>query len=139
MNRCNLTVFLSIAELYRQNLEMLRSLGAIDGMLRGAAAAAGKSRAKPAIREVDRALDAARSIQRSRNRVLCDVEKVWLESWYPRVSAANGRMFLHEVDDMKDHLPDRTSDMTYLVYRAAAARGVRNDSFDWKDLKSVSE
>ena len=160
MNRYNLTVFLSIAELYRQNLEMLRSLGAIDGMLRGAAAAAGKSQAKAAIREVDRALDAARSIWWSRNRVLRDAEKIWMESWYPRVSAANGRVFLYEVDDVKDHLPDRTSDMSYLVYRElllpvgewvdrirtarngyaqAHAEPARNDGFDWKDLKSVSE
>jgi hypothetical protein len=30
---------------------------------------------------------------------------------------ANGRHFLHELDDIKDHLPDRTADMSYLVYR----------------------
>ena len=35
----------------------------------------------------------------------------------PRVAEANGRRFLHELDDVKDHLPDRTVDMTYLVYR----------------------
>ena len=41
----------------------------------------------------------------------------WYKSWHPRVSEANGRRFLHELDDVKDHLPDRTVDMSYLVYR----------------------
>ncbi|MEO6923003.1 MAG: hypothetical protein ABI142_04200, partial [Bryocella sp.] len=41
----------------------------------------------------------------------------WYKSWFPRVSEANGRHFLHELDDVKDHLPDRTVDMTYLLYR----------------------
>ncbi len=159
MNRYNLAVYLSIAQLYRQNLEMVRSLGAIDRMLQSAAEAAGKNRTKEAIQAVDRALDAARSIQWSRNKVLRDVQKTWFESWYPRVPEANGRKFLHEFDDVKDHLPDRTSDMSYLVYREMllpvgewagqiqAARNeyaqshqapVRNDTFDWKDLKPTS-
>ena len=33
------------------------------------------------------------------------------------MAEANGRKFLHEVDDVKDHLPDRTVGMAYLVYR----------------------
>ena len=41
----------------------------------------------------------------------------WYESWFPRVAEANGRKHLNEVDDMKDHLPMRTVDMSYLVYR----------------------
>ena len=75
------------------------------------------------------------------------------------MSEANGRKFLHELDDVKDHLPDRTIDMSYLVSREMllpvgewvdrirAARNqyaqahqapVRNDTFDWKDLKPTS-
>ena len=73
----------------------------------------------------------------------------------PRVAEANGRRFLHEVDDVKDHLPDRTVDMSYLVYREkllpfgdwvkaiASARNefaaahqlpATNERFDWDDL-----
>jgi hypothetical protein len=75
------------------------------------------------------------------------------------VAEANGRKFLHELDDVKDHLPDRTTDMSYLVYRQlllpfddwvrkiqtsgnqyTQAHGIpqRNDTFNWKDLKPVS-
>jgi hypothetical protein len=63
------------------------------------------------------------------------------------------------MDDVKDHLPDRTVDMRYLVYRelilpfgewvenVRAARNqyaqthslpLNNSRFDWKDLKPVS-
>ena len=160
LNRYTLTIFFSIAGLYRQNLEMLRSLGAIDVMLQDAAAAAGKNQAKQAIQYADRALDTARSIQWSRNRALRDAQEIWYESWYPRVPEANGRKFLNVLDDVKDHLPDRTSDMSYLVYRELllpvgewvdhirSARNryaqahhepERNDAFDWTDLKPASE
>ena len=158
-NRYTLAVFLSIGQLYRQNLDMLRGIGAIDGMLRSAAAAAEKNNAREALQAIDRALDATRSIQWSRNRALRDVQQTWYKSWYPRVAEANGRRFLHEVDDVKDHLPDRTTDMSYLVYREMllpfgewvegirTARNqyaqahqlpVRNDKLDWQDLKPVS-
>jgi hypothetical protein len=158
-NRYNLEVYLSIAQLYRQNLEMLRSIGRIDELLKGAAASAQKNQTAQAAQAIERALDAARSIQWARNRALRDAQETWYRSWYPRVAEANGRKFLHELDDVKDHLPDRTADMSYLVYRElllpfddwvrkirtsgnqyAQAHGApqRNDTFDWKDLKPTS-
>ena len=72
---------------------------------------------KEALTEVDRALDLADSIWRQRNQMLQDATATWYESWLPRVAEANGRKFLHQLDDVKDHLPDRTVDMSYLVYR----------------------
>ena len=33
------------------------------------------------------------------------------------MAEANGRRYLDKVDDVKDHLPVRTVDMSYLVYR----------------------
>ena len=33
------------------------------------------------------------------------------------MAEANGRKFVDKVDDVKDHLPVRTVDMTYLIYR----------------------
>jgi hypothetical protein len=65
---------------------------------------------------------------------------------------------LHELDDVKDHLPDRTVDMSYLIYRELLLpfgdwleqlRAVRNtyanshgiaaqsERFDWMDLSPV--
>jgi hypothetical protein len=159
LNRYGMEVFLSIAQLYRENLEMLQSIAGIDTLLKSASAAAEKNQARQALQAVDRAIDRARSIQWSRNRALRDAQETWYKSWYPRAVEANGRKFLHEVDDVKDHLPDRTTDMSYLVYREmllpfnewieqiqnarnqyarAHQAQIRNEKFDWKDLQPVS-
>ena len=80
----------------------------------------------------------------------------WYESWLPRVDEANGRRYFQQVDDVKDYVPYRTVDMTYLVYRElimpfgewtekvqtvrnqyAQAHGLptRDQPFDWKDTQ----
>ena len=115
-NRYNLEVFLTIAQLYRQNLAMIDGIRRMDVAL----AAASKLKArdpKRAISEVDSALDIAKSIRRERKAALQNCEATWYKSWMPRIAEANGRHFLHELDDVKDHLPDRTVDLSYLVYR----------------------
>lgn len=156
-NRYNLEVYLSIANLYRQNFDMISGIHGMDLDL----AAADQTKAlKPetALRDVDRALNTATAIWRERNEVLQSAITTWGVSWLPRVAEANGRYFLHEPDDVKDHLPDRTVDMSYFVYREkllpfgtwvnsiAAARNqfaaahnlaVRKYQLSWDDL-SVS-
>jgi hexosaminidase len=155
-NRYNLEVYLTIAQLCRQNLAMIEGIRQMDMAL----AAASRLKAqdpKKATAQVDKALDIARSIWRDRNEVLQQSEATWYTSWFPRVSEANGRHFLHELDDVKDHLPDRTVDLSYLVYREKllpfgawvdAVRSARNqfaaahhlplahDSFDWNDSRT---
>jgi hypothetical protein len=114
-NRYNLEVYLSIAELCRQNFQMIGEIGDMDNDLR----AASNRRRDPAkaIAMVDRALNTATLVWRQRNQALQNATDTWYKSWHPRVVEANGRTFLHDLDDVKDHLPDRTVDMTYLVYR----------------------
>jgi hypothetical protein len=156
-NRYNLTVYASIAELYRQNLEMLLDLARINHQLKSAEAAAGKPDAAAALVALDRALDTAEYIRQQRNGALQDATATWYENWFPRVEEANGRRFLDKVDDVKDHLPVRTVDLSYLVYRellyplgewaaqTVAARNqyaqahhlpVREVRFDWKDTST---
>lgn len=116
-NRYNLEVFLSIAELYRQNLEMIVGLGRINDLLKSAAADAGRARASEAVASIDQALDLAERIRSARNDALQNAVATWYKSWFPRVGEANGRRYLDEVDSVKDHRPVRTVDMSYLVYR----------------------
>ena len=116
-NHYNLEVFLSIAQLYRQNLIMLRGLGGMADALASAQSAAGQNDPEKAVASLDRALDIARNIRRERNQALTDATATWYKSWFPRVPEANGRKFLDKVDDVKDHQPVRTVDMSYLVYR----------------------
>jgi len=116
-NRYNLEIFISVANLYRQNLAMLQDLGRIDEELKSAEAAAGVPDAASAVGAIDHALDLAEAIRQQRNRTLAETTATWYLSWFPRVEEANGRRYLDQVDNVKDHMPVRTVDMSYLVYR----------------------
>jgi hypothetical protein len=158
-NRHNLEVFLSIAQICRQNLEMLESFERIDSLLKSAQAAAARPQPEEAVAALDEVLGTVKSIQRERNRVLHDLEETWYKTWFPRVAEANGRRFLHELDDVKDHVPDRTVDMTYQIYRQLLlpmqewfekVQAVRNEyaksynlprrsvAFNWSDSTALS-
>jgi hypothetical protein len=147
----NLRVFKSIANLCRQNLTMLLDLQKINSLL--ALSSTSSANSAVAISILDHALDKAAEIRNERNEMLKSLETVWYEEWFPRVAEANGRVFLDKVDDVKDHVPVRTIDMTYLVYRqlnypmdkwfekVVATRNnlakeknlqSRNDQLDWK-------
>ena len=157
-NRYNLEVLLSIQRLCHQNLDMLAGLGRMDALLASAASSAASGQAAQAVSAADQALAVAQGIRKSRNTVLRELTATWYKNWYPRVEAANGRTFLHELDDVKDHPGDRTVDLGYEVLREtllplgdwveqirqarnryAAAHGLpANDRvFDWKDLAAV--
>lgn len=115
-NRYNLQVYLTIADLCRQNLTMIAAIHRMDVDLASASQVKEKD-PKKALSAVDSALDTATSIWQQRNEVLKNSVATWDQRWFPRVEEANGRRFLHELNDVKDHLPDRTTDMSYLVYR----------------------
>jgi hypothetical protein len=116
-NQYNLEVFLSVAGLCRENLEMILELGQMSELLKAAQAAASQGKVSEAIESLDEALNAAAGIQRRRNRALQDAMTTWYRTWFPRVPEANGRRYLNQVDDVKDHRPVRTVDMSYLIYR----------------------
>ncbi|PYX82711.1 MAG: hypothetical protein DMG70_14015 [Acidobacteria bacterium] len=116
-NRYSLEVFLSIVGFYRQNLEMILDLGEMSDRLKTAQTAAGRGDGGEALAALDEALNTAAGIQRRRNRALQDATATWYQTWFPRVAEANGRRYLDQVDNVKDHRPVRTVDMSYLVYR----------------------
>jgi hypothetical protein len=157
-NRYNLEVYLSIAGLYRQNLVMLQDLGRIADSLKAAEAAAARSESEKAVAKLDQAISIGENIRQYRNQTLQNATGTWYQTWYPRVPVANGRRYLDKVDDVKDHQPVRTVDMTFLVYRellyplgdwatqVIAARNqyaashilrVKEFSFDWKEISST--
>jgi len=156
-NHYNLDLYVSIARLYRQNLQMLMDLQHINSFLNSAERAAGQAHAKAAVAAVDQVLDLAQQIRQQRNATYSDAVRVWDKAWYPRVEEANGRRYLPGVDDVKDHLPMRTVDLSYLIYRElllplgkwydqveaarnqyAKSHGLpsRNDKLNWKDYKT---
>jgi hypothetical protein len=113
----NLTVLRSIAQVCRQNLIMLADLGKIDALLGSAQEDARDGIPVDAVAAIDQALTTAVGIRAGRNSALTEATGTWNRTWYPRGVSVNGRRFLHELDDIKDHLPDRTVDLSYLVYR----------------------
>jgi hexosaminidase len=116
-NRYNLEVYLSIAGLYRQNLLMLQDLGRISDDLEAAEASAGRGEAERALESLDRTIIVAENIRQQRNQALENAATTWYKNWFPRVLEANGRKYFDQVDDVKDHQPVRTIDMSYLIYR----------------------
>ncbi|MEJ7588400.1 MAG: beta-N-acetylhexosaminidase [Ferruginibacter sp.] len=112
----NLQVLLSVARLCRHNLTMLLDLKRINEFLDLSSRAAGTNPAL-AVSLLDEALDQVKRIRDDRNEVLRTVISIWYQDWYPRVPEANDRKYVDKVDDVKDHPPVRTVDMSYLAYR----------------------
>ncbi len=157
-HRYNLQVFASIAELCGHNLRLLLGVGRIYTHLQSAHQAAISHRPENAVIHLDRALDIAQEMRQDRNLALKQVTDTWYKTWWPRVEQANGRKFFHELDDVKDHRPDRTVDMSYLIHRELVwsfgewvekIRSVRNlyafsngftrreEKLDWSDTTTI--
>ena len=126
--------------------------------MRSAQGAAARAQAARAIRDLDTTLDIEEKTWQQRNTVLQDATSTWYETWLPRVAEANGRRHLSKLDDAGDSPPDRTTDMSYLVYRellfplgdwAEQVRVARNlyaqanhlpardHKFNWNDTKTL--
>jgi hypothetical protein len=162
-NRYNLEVYLSLAEICRQNLKMLQGLEEINGHLEAAEKQAEKLQYDDAVSELDHALDAAKAIRDHRNQVLNDASNVWYKSIFPRVREANGR---HVARDPQDFVSVATSaqahrrqtGLSYMIdrefslplgewfqqvqearnlYAAAHHLQAREDKFDWMDTSTL--
>ena len=112
----NLQVLHSVALLCRQNLNMLLDLKMVNNLLDISSQLA-NSNAAGAVTLMDMVLDQARRMRDERNEVLQSITTTWYQDRYPRVAEANGRKFVDQVDDVQDHQPVRTVDMSYLIYR----------------------
>ncbi|MCC7154200.1 MAG: beta-N-acetylhexosaminidase, partial [Bryobacterales bacterium] len=153
-NRYNVEVLLSIAGLTREGFVMLRDIARMLRVLERTRTSDDDD--DDVLAAADQALNIAREIRDRRNRVYQQAVATWNRSQFPRVMEANGRRFRHDHDDVKDHLGDRTPDMSYLVlrelqlpfgewveqiraarnsYAASHAKPLRQDKLDWRDLE----
>lgn len=162
-NRYNLEVYLSLAEICRQNLKMLQGLEEISTHLEAAQKQAEGLHYEDAVSELDHALDAAKAIRDGRNQALDDAGRIWYKSIFPRVREANGR---HVARDPQDFVSVATSDaarrsqtgLVYMIdrefslpfgkwfdqvqevrnsYAAAHHLPARDDKFDWMDTSTL--
>lgn len=111
----NLEVLESVAAICGQNLRMLVALNRISDLVQEASAATADP--KLAVSKLDAAMEMVGKLKHQRDSTFAFVESIWFKEWQPLVEKANGRTFLHQVDDIKDHQPVRTIDLSYLIYR----------------------
>lgn len=158
-NRYNLEVYLSLAEICRQNLKMLQGLEEISNHLGNAQKQAESLHYQDAVSELDHALDTAKAIRDGRNQVLDDTTKIWYKSIFPRVREANGRRVAREPQRFvsvatSEQARRRQAGLSYMIdrefslpigdwflqvqevrnrYAAAHNLPAREDKFDWMD------
>jgi len=113
----NLEVFLSVAGLYRQNLQMIEEMNEANEALELAQDAAAHVQFERAVAALDQALNIAETIRDQRNEALRNVTETWSKSWFPRVEEANGRRFLFELNSVHDYRVDRSLGLEYLIER----------------------
>lgn len=162
-NHYNLEVYLSIAQICRQNLLMLKGLDQIDRNLETAQQEAAKLHYPAALKALDAALDAAAQIRDKRNQALQDVTLTWYQTWFPRVREANGRHVAEEPQPFVEMATSqdarrRQEGLKYLVdrefllpfgdwvnqvqavrnaYANAHKLPTRQDRFDWQDTTTL--
>jgi hexosaminidase len=162
-NRYNLRVYLSIAQLCRQNLLMLRDLDEITSHLEKAQEQAANLHYADAVGDLDQTLDLAARIRDERNQVLQDVTATWYETWFPRVREANGRKVAREPQSFVDtrtteNAQRRQEGLLYLIdrefslsfgdwvnqvrdarnrYAATHNLPIRGGAFNWQDSATL--
>jgi hexosaminidase len=110
----NLEVLESVAAICGQNLRMLVTLNQVTDALQKASSAGNPA---ASVKQLDAAMEMVSKLKQQRDSTLAFVTKIWYKEWQPLVEEANGRKYLHQVDDIKDHQPVRTIDLSYLIYR----------------------
>jgi len=162
-NRHNLEVYLTIAQIFRQNLLLLKRLEEMAVQLEKAQDHAAKLHFGDAVDALDQGLDTARRIRDERNQALHDATTVWYRTWFPRVREANGRHVAREPQSFvdtgsTDAARRRQEGLIYLIEREFALpfgewvndlQGVRNryaaahklsprdGRFDWHDTSTL--
>lgn len=126
----NLEVLESVAAICGQNLRMLIALNKVTDLLQKASVATSPAQT---VKQLDAAMEIVSKLKHQRDSTFAMITRVWYKEWQPLVEQANGRRFLHQVDDIKDHQPVRTIDLSYLIYRELH---YPLDQW-WKDVKKV--
>jgi hypothetical protein len=162
-NVYNLEVYLSIAQLCRQNLLMITELGEINHQLSTAEEEASKLHYSAAVAALDASIDTAIRVRDERNQALQAATTTWYETWFPREREGNVRhvardpqrfvdtgtsadarrnqVGLNYLIDREFLLPfgDWVNQLQDIRNRYAKAHGlpVRSIHFDWQDSETL--
>jgi len=114
-NRYNLEVLLSIAHFEKHFVDMLLSLRQTEQFLLDASQALGADGNREALSYLVRAHSSVNRILQERSAMWTNLKAVWEKSRYPKGRSVDGRHFLHDLDDLKDHRADRRVGLEYMV------------------------
>lgn len=114
-NVYHLEVLRSLTAFLRHHADLLATLGDVGDLLVDAAGLRRAGCGEEARLKLRQAHAAAAGVVAGRARMLADLQAVWEKSRWPRGRSVAGRVFLHVMDDVKDHFADRRPDMSYLT------------------------
>jgi len=112
-NRYNLEVFLAIAFLERYTMETVLNLAKVEDYL----VAASKNDIDPeeAVNLMTDAYKLSGEIIKDQDEMWSDFKTTWYKSRLIKNQSVGGKDFLHEYDDVKDHLADRRKGLEYML------------------------
>jgi hypothetical protein len=109
-NRHALEVFRSIALLQRRHLEILQAVVKAEDLL-----AEGAGQRETLRVQAGKAAAGVREALAALEETYAMVCRTWEIGRFPKGRSVDGRTFLHVMDDVKDHIADRTPDLRYLI------------------------
>lgn len=114
-NRYAIEVFLSIAYLQQYLIKTLLALESAESALSEASRRADDNDATGAVAALQRSASMLESLFSWRDWMWESVKQVWERSRYPKGRSVEGRMYVHIMDDLKDHPADRRPGLEYLI------------------------
>jgi hypothetical protein len=94
---------------------MLLSLQQTEQLLLDAAQALGEEGNQEALSLLVRAHSSVTRILQERSMMWTSLKAVWEKSRYPKGRSVDGRQFVHDLDDLKDHRADRRAGLDYML------------------------
>jgi len=114
-NRYNLEVLLSIARFERHFVEMLSTLKEGEDLMVGASEAQAQERHRDTVSLLSQVHARVRACLANRTTMWNDLRTVWEKSRFPKGQSVGGRVFVHILDDLKDHRADRRAGLDYML------------------------
>jgi len=114
-HKYNIEVMLSLAQLYRHNINLFETLAKIEETLSNAGG--NHLDYENAVSCLNEAIKLAEDICKEREQIYQQLKEVWEVSRYPKGRTVNGKKFVHILDDTKNHTADLTPDLSYIVMR----------------------
>ena len=130
-NKYNIEIILSLAQLFRHNINLLETLNMIEDTL--SSAARNYLDYNNAVSCLNTAIKLAEDMCKEREESYNQLKNIWEVSRYPKGRIVNGRKFVHILDDTKNHTGDLTPDLSYIVMRE---RDLNLEKWIY-DLKSI--